>query len=89
MRDSRIMHALVLKVDALQPHTVLVAGFVSLGYAGLLLLEGFGLWLEHSWAAQLGVKSCFVHSRTIGKDSLWYFQGPVRRSAPSRPCPVC
>jgi uncharacterized membrane protein (DUF2068 family) len=31
--DSRLIHALVLKVDALQPHTVLLAGFVSLGYA--------------------------------------------------------
>ena len=54
---SRIIHALVLKVDALQPHTVLVAGLVSLGYAGLLLLEGIGLWLERSWAAYLTVIS--------------------------------
>ncbi len=55
--DSRIMHALVLNVDALQPHTVLMAGLVSLGYAGLLLLEGIGLWLERSWAAYLTVIS--------------------------------
>lgn len=55
--DSRIIHALVLKVDALQPHSVLVAGLVSLGYAGLLLLEGIGLWLERSWAAYLTVIS--------------------------------
>ena len=55
--DSRIIHALVLKVDALQPHSVLVAGLVSLGYAGLLLLEGVGLWLERSWAAYLTVIS--------------------------------
>ncbi len=55
--DSRIIHALVLKVDALQPHTVLVAGLVSLGYAGLLLLEGIGLWLERAWAAYLTVIS--------------------------------
>jgi uncharacterized membrane protein (DUF2068 family) len=55
--DSRIIHALVLKVDALQPHTVLVAGLVSLGYAGMLLLEGIGLWLERSWAAYLTVIS--------------------------------
>lgn len=33
--DSRLIHTLVLKVDALQPHSVLVAGFVSLGYAGM------------------------------------------------------
>lgn len=55
--DSRIIHALVLNVDALQPHSVLVAGLVSLGYAGLLLLEGIGLWLERSWAAYLTVIS--------------------------------
>ena len=55
--DSRIIHALVLKVDALQPHTVLVAGLVSLGYAGLLLLKGIGLWMERSWAAYMTVIS--------------------------------
>ncbi|WHZ26171.1 MAG: hypothetical protein OJF51_000966 [Nitrospira sp.] len=55
--DSRIIHALVLKVDALQPHSVLVAALVSLGYAGMLLLEGVGLWLERSWAAYLTVIS--------------------------------
>ncbi|HEX6728108.1 MAG TPA: DUF2127 domain-containing protein [Nitrospira sp.] len=55
--DSRIIHALVLKVDALQPHSVLVVALVSLGYAGLVLLEGVGLWLERSWAAYLTVIS--------------------------------
>jgi len=55
--DSRIIHALALKVDALQPHSVLVVALVSLGYAGMLLLEGVGLWLERSWAAYLTVIS--------------------------------
>ena len=55
--DSRLIHALVLKVDALQPHTVLLAGLVSLGYAGMLLVEGIGLWLELTWAAYLTVVS--------------------------------
>jgi uncharacterized membrane protein (DUF2068 family) len=55
--DSRIIHALVLKVDALQPHSVLVMGAVSLGYAGLFLIEGIGLWYEISWAAYLTVIS--------------------------------
>ncbi len=55
--DSRLIHALVLKVDALQPHSVLVAGLVSLGYAGMLLVEGIGLWLEFTWAAYLTVVS--------------------------------
>ena len=55
--DSRLIHALVLKVDALQPHSVLLAGLVSLGYAGMLLVEGIGLWLELTWAAYLTVVS--------------------------------
>ncbi len=55
--DSRLIHSLVLKVDALQPHSVLVAGLVSLGYAGMLLAEGIGLWLEFTWAAYLTVVS--------------------------------
>jgi uncharacterized membrane protein (DUF2068 family) len=55
--DLRLIHALVLKVDALQPHTVLLAGLVSLGYAGMLLVEGIGLWLEFTWAAYLTVVS--------------------------------
>jgi uncharacterized membrane protein (DUF2068 family) len=55
--DSRLLHALVLKVDALQPHSVLVMGAVSLSYAGLFLIEGIGLWREISWAAYLTVIS--------------------------------
>ncbi|TKB85547.1 MAG: DUF2127 domain-containing protein [Nitrospira sp.] len=51
------MHGLVLKVDGLQPHSVLVAGLISLGYAGLMVVEGVGLWLEFSWAAYLTVVS--------------------------------
>src|ERR1043166_3458682 len=47
--DSRLIHALVLKVDALQPNSVRLAG--------MLLVEGIGLWLEFSWAAYLTVVS--------------------------------
>ena len=55
--DSRLIHALVLKIDALQPNSVLLAALVSLGYAGMLLVEGIGLWLELTWAAYLTVVS--------------------------------
>src|SRR4051812_29943177 len=55
--DSRLIHALVLKIDALQPSSVQLAGLVSLGYAGMLLVEGIGLWLEFTWAAYLTVAS--------------------------------
>ena len=36
---------------------MLLAGLVSLGYAGMLLVEGIGLWLEFTWAAYLTVVS--------------------------------
>ena len=55
--DTRLIHALMLKVEALQPHSILVAGLISLGYAALLLAEGLGLWLEFSWAAYVTVVS--------------------------------
>ena len=53
--DSRVLHALLLKVDALQPQNVLTVSVVSLAYAGLLLTEGLGLWFERAWAAYLTV----------------------------------
>ncbi|MGH7182021.1 MAG: DUF2127 domain-containing protein [Nitrospiraceae bacterium] len=55
--DSRFIHTLMLKVDALQPNSVLLAGLISLGYAGILLVEGVGLWLEFTWASYLTVVS--------------------------------
>ena len=55
--DTRLMHALMLKVEALQPHSILIAGTISLGYAALLLTEGIGLWLELWWAAYVTVVS--------------------------------
>ena len=55
--DTGVMRALVLQVDALQPHSLLIGGLVSLGFATLLVVEGIGLWLEFSWAAYLTVVS--------------------------------
>src|SRR5437879_13636001 len=55
--DSRILHGLVLKVDALQPHSLFMMSLVSMVYAALLLTEGVGLWFEFSWAAYLTVIS--------------------------------
>ncbi|MBS0170875.1 MAG: DUF2127 domain-containing protein [Nitrospira sp.] len=57
---QRLLHALVLTVDALPRHSVVVMSLVSLGYAALLLIEGFGLWSEASWAAYLTVISTCV-----------------------------
>jgi uncharacterized membrane protein (DUF2068 family) len=55
--DSRAIHALILRVDELQPHTVLLAGLTGLSYGVMLLVEGIGLWWERSWAAYLTVAS--------------------------------
>jgi uncharacterized membrane protein (DUF2068 family) len=55
--DSRVLHALVLKVDALQPNAILVTSLVSIAYSMLLLVEGVGLWFEKAWAGYLTVIS--------------------------------
>jgi uncharacterized membrane protein (DUF2068 family) len=52
---SRALHALVLKVDALEPHHVLTISILSIAYAAVLLTEGLGLWFERRWAAYLTV----------------------------------
>src|SRR5437762_22347 len=53
--DSRLIHALVLKVDALQPRSILMMSLASFLYGGLELTEGLGLWFERAWAAYLTV----------------------------------
>ena len=53
--DSRLIHALVLKVDALQPHSIMMMSVASFLYGGLELTEGLGLWFERAWAAYLTV----------------------------------
>ncbi len=40
--DSRLIHALVLKVDALQPHGVLLAALVSLAMRGCCWWRALG-----------------------------------------------
>src|SRR5437870_4447872 len=55
--DSRLIHALVLKVDALQPQSLLAMSVTTFTYAGLELTEGLGLWFERAWAAYLTVIS--------------------------------
>ena len=57
---TRLLHAATLHVQALQPHSLLMMGLISLTYATLLFVEGFGLWVEASWAAYLTVFSMSV-----------------------------
>src|SRR5438445_13334921 len=53
--DSRILHSLVPKVAALQPHSVLMMSLVSLAYATRLLIARVGLWIDFAWAEYLSV----------------------------------
>ena len=57
---TRLLHALAITVDSLPRHSLLLMSLVSLGYAALLFVEGFGLWSETSWAAYLTVVSTCV-----------------------------
>ena len=55
--QSRLLHGLVLRIDALRPHDLLVASLVGMAYGGICLIEGIGLWYEMSWAGYLAVIS--------------------------------
>src|SRR5581483_2158809 len=55
--DSRVVHAALLKVDALTPAHFRFAAFTSLGYSALLMTEGVGLWLQKRWAEYVAVIS--------------------------------
>jgi len=55
--DSRILHSLILSIDALQPHDVLMASLVGLAFSAILLTEGMGLHFHMSWAAYMAVVS--------------------------------
>lgn len=59
-RHTRLLHALLLNVPALQRHSLFLMGLVSVAYATLLFVEGFGLWIEASWAAYLTILSMSI-----------------------------
>lgn len=61
--DSRIIHAVVLKADALQPHSVLAVGLVSLGYAGCYC------WRAPDWTNDDGLAARDLRS------SVWTLGG--------------
>ena len=54
---SRLLHSLVLRIDALRPHDLLVASLVTMVYGAMCLTEGIGLWYERTWAGYLAVTS--------------------------------
>ena len=49
------LHELVNKLHHLGPHELRTAGLVAIGYGGLELVEGGGLWLDQAWAEYLTV----------------------------------
>jgi uncharacterized membrane protein (DUF2068 family) len=57
---SRIVHSLLLKVTTGSVHQVVLIAYASLLYAVLLMVEGFGLWLEASWAAYMTIISSSI-----------------------------
>jgi uncharacterized membrane protein (DUF2068 family) len=57
---SRILHSLLLKITAGSIHQVVLIAYASLLYAVLLMIEGFGLWLEASWAAYMTIISSSI-----------------------------
>ena len=50
---SHYIRLLLIKLGALQPHSLNAISAVALGYAALLSAEGIGLWLEKRWAEYL------------------------------------
>jgi uncharacterized membrane protein (DUF2068 family) len=49
------LHELVNRLHRLRPGELRTAGLVALGYGGLELVEGAGLWLDQLWAEYLTI----------------------------------
>ena len=48
-------HRIVTRLHHLHAHALRIAGIAALGYGGLELVEGIGLWLDQLWAEYLTV----------------------------------
>jgi uncharacterized membrane protein (DUF2068 family) len=48
-------HRIILRLHHLRAHTLRIAGIAALGYGGLELVEGVGLWFDQLWAEYLTV----------------------------------
>src|SRR5437667_1160602 len=55
--DPRLhfVHGIVARLHSLHAHQLRIAGIAALGYGGLELVEGVGLWLDQVWAEYLTV----------------------------------
>lgn len=52
---EHFLHRLVTRLHALHARELRIAGIAALGYGGLELVEGVGLWLDRLWAEYLTV----------------------------------
>jgi uncharacterized membrane protein (DUF2068 family) len=52
---QHLLHELVARLHGLRAHQLRIIGIVALGYGGLELVEGIGLWLDQLWAEYLTV----------------------------------
>jgi uncharacterized membrane protein (DUF2068 family) len=52
---QHFIHGIVTRLHRLHAHQLRIAGIAALGYGGLELVEGVGLWLDQLWAEYLTV----------------------------------
>lgn len=51
--ENSFIRLLLEKITNIDPHTLRTIGLVTFVYAGLLYVEGVGLWLNQAWAEYL------------------------------------
>ena len=52
---QHFFHRIVTRLHRLRAHELRIAGLAAIGYGGLELVEGIGLWLDQLWAEYLTV----------------------------------
>ena len=52
---QHLLHRLITRLHHLRARELRIAGIAALGYGGLELVEGVGLWLDQLWAEYLTV----------------------------------
>ena len=52
---QHFLHRIVTRLHSLRARELRIAGIAALGYGGLELVEGVGLWLDQLWAEYLTV----------------------------------
>jgi uncharacterized membrane protein (DUF2068 family) len=50
---QHFLHKIVTRLHGLRAHQLRIVALVALGYGGLELVEGVGLWLDRLWAEYL------------------------------------